>query len=538
MEDEVEFFQRQPPDAHVGAAPGVQRLAAVGGEVQVLAIRGPEGFGFRHAGVRQVDRLSVGQAVDEDVLLEIAEGGEGDVAAVGGEARRAVVEAPQFVRHEGAALEILQVHEPDLVPAAEVDRLGAFGVERQGAVGLPVEGELLLLRLAVGGDPEPVQPAVDGLVVQERPVVGQPGDLHRPALGPGGHLADVLPLDVRDEQPAPRDERQLLAVGRHAERRDLARHLELLLEGQGIDPEHFDGQPAGLLPGHVVDPELVILLEDHPAAVRAGLGHAERRVEAGQGLLLPARQAVQVELAVPLVGDEVEGARPVEGGLIVLAAPGGMDLELAGLRVPRLDVRVVVALVALAVGEAEALPTVGEEVRAALRVLRDGVGGVEVVRHQPPGGAAAGVHGVGREIVVPAGSEVDRSRVPRPGIHQVVGLVPGEAGDGAAGRGHDIHVRVARLVGAEGDGPAVGRVARPLFLAVHAGEADGGAAGGRHAPDIAGVGEDDGLAVRRQAGVGQEVRLRRGGRGRQGQETQQHAHGSHNVSSQVEFQRD
>ena len=38
-------------DAHVGAAPGVQRLAAVGGEVQVLAIRGPDCPAWGRSGI-------------------------------------------------------------------------------------------------------------------------------------------------------------------------------------------------------------------------------------------------------------------------------------------------------------------------------------------------------------------------------------------------------------------------------------------------------------------------------------------------------
>ena len=81
----------------------------------------------------------------------------------------------------------------------------------------------------------------------------------------------------------------------------------------------------------------------------------------------------------------------------------------------------------------------------------------------------------------------------------------------AALGGHEVDLGVAVVLAGEGEPLAVGREAGEHLEAVVAGQPAGDAAGGRHGVQVAGVGEDDLVAV--DGGEAQAARFIRGSRG-------------------------
>ncbi len=206
-------------------------------------------------------------------------------------------------------------------------------------------------------------------------------------------------------------------------------------------------------------------------------------------------EGVEIVLAVVLIGEEVEVALPVGDGVEILADVVGQHLELAGLRVVRLDIGIESAFVAFAMYKIVALPAIVEKHLARFGVYGRIVYIVEIVPKQALRRAAAHRYRVGADAIVARRGEINALRIPAPAFHIVGGFVPGEALDVAAANGHDKHVAAAKLIAAESQPLAIGRNAGPGFLAVHGREAGSETAGSGHAPDVGIVAEIDGLPV-------------------------------------------
>ena len=222
-----------------------------------------------------------------------------------------------------------------------------------------------------------------------------------------------------------------------------------------------------------------------------------------------------------LLAEVVEGLVAVGEDRAAVLAGEGRDLAVrAGLRVVDPDVARDGRRVVLAPRVLAALLVVVEQelaVAAELHVL----GGR---REQLDRAAAGGGH------LVELGLRAGREQAVRGGVHArgaeddgrvVAGEGVGVLGGGverqpprlAALGGHDEDVEVAVAVARERDLPAVVAPDGHEVVGLVRGQRDGRAAGGRHPVEVALVGEDDGLAVRRDRRIAQPAGVGLGGGG-------------------------
>ena len=253
--------------------------------------------------------------------------------------------------------------------------------------------------------------------------------------------------------------------------------------------------------------DLVVLQEHHPGAVE-GHGRILDRLVEGRQLLGTAAGHVfdDVGLLVVLVADVVDVAAVVGHRPLVLADIIGQLGIGPGPGIPGLDIGIVVADIALARGETDALHRLVEEEHARTGVLDQVDHRVEVAgEHQlrRPAGhrhLEAGLAGARA-----GGFEIDVPRVGRPRNGHVRRFVEGQLHGLAAGERHGVHIAVALDVGAEGQPLAVRRDERRILHARHRDHGRSLSAGHRDAVDVPIVAEKDLPPVGRERRMGREA---------------------------------
>ena len=509
-----------------------------------LAAEDPFGRAVLEPALRQVDDLARAVGLDQADLA----GGEAGHGVV--EQDPLAVRAPAVilaaVRRQGQFLDgqersrLLGGEVHDLEGGAVLDEgqlLAVGGIGRLGVLErIDDEGRLLEHRRGV--EVGLLDPGAARLV--DAPAAAALGGVDDGVAVGGERDAGLLPerggdalghaaVDVRGEDAAADGDRDLLAVGRDRELAGAAGdgHDHLVVgAGVGREEDRY-GRGLGRALAQGVDRAVVAEAE------RAVVGHGQEadgvlgelgdlgRGAAGRG------HAVDVEGAA-LLAQVVEALLVGrEDGAAVLAGERRDHAVRAGLGIVGPDVAgdgrgVVLAPLVLA-----ALAVVVEEepaVAAELGVLGRGAEDLD-------GAAARGRDlvelglGAGREEAVRGGvaagrAEEDGLVVGREGVGELRGRMVGQAPGFAARRGHDEDIEVAVAVAGEGDGLAVAAPDGHEVVGFVHRQGHGDAAVGRDAVEVALVGEDDGLGVRRDGRVAQPgrdvVRGRRGRLGRHG----------------------
>ncbi len=257
--------------------------------------------------------------------------------------------------------------------------------------------------------------------------------------------------------------------------------------------------------------QLLTVLEDDLTLADGGaldvvvpvVGQAGRR--AGVRVVL-----VDIQRAVLAIAVEVDRVA-MPHGKVVRAGPVGDLVDGAGGEVRDPDLLGHAALVAFPGARLARDPVVGEFIAV----------GREAGQAAAVNGQALGHAAVDRDqehLLEQIGMFAARAKqhvlaVGMPAEDAVTRRVEGQPPGLAAGRGHDVHVVAAVVAGGEGDPLVVGAELCPALVALMARHAVGGAAVLVHEPEIALVGEHDGLgahigALQQEAFVGNSRRTR------------------------------